>query len=79
MMKKQMLLVIGGIPSLLATPGTRLDSFLVVLEELWMMELSVELKVLGLVDEAALGTWKGFFGSRPGLTELERKCKIWAS
>ena len=79
MVEEQMLFVVGIIPPLLVTPGAHFSSFLVVLEELWMVKLSVELEVPGLVDEAALGTWKGFFGSRPGLTELERKCKIWAN
>ena len=74
-----MLFVVGIIPLLLVTPGAHFSTFLAVPEELWMAGLSVELEVPGLVDEAALGTWKGFFGSRPGLTELERKCKIWAN
>ena len=73
MMEEQMLFVVGIIPPLLVTPGAHFSSFLVVLEELWMMELSVELEVLGLVDEAALGTWKGVFGFGPGLKELKKK------
>ena len=74
-----MLFVVGIIPTLLVTPGTYLGLLLAVLEELWVGELSVELEVPGFVDEAALSAGESFFGSRPGFTELERKCKIWAS
>lgn len=78
MVEEQMPLVIGIIPSLLVTPGTYLGFLLTVPEELGVLELGVELEVPGLVHEAALSAGEGFLGSRPGLTELERKCKIWA-
>ena len=78
MVEEQMPLVIGIIPALLVAPGTCLGFLFTVPEELGVLELGVELEVPGLVHEAALSAGEGFLGSRPGLTELERKCKIWA-